>query len=116
MKAIKRGNDFVVNWQITKGGFPLVMEGAAGERLMLSNFGITREIPFTREGSTLMVEITPEMAPRVGHYSLFYDFSLPDASFKDGRRNRSAGCIAFRIVSTSSQSDEVNTIDIQTEI
>ena len=99
------GNDFVLTWIINRDGLPFDFTGAFDEQVQLVHFGSKKEIPFRRTGNNIRVEITPEMAPTSGVYSLHYFFKLTDPAFRNGYRNRCIDEDVVKLISETAPGD-----------
>ena len=63
---------------------------ATDMRLLVHNRGGSREIPFELvENSTLVIDVTPEIANATGDYRFELSYILPHLSAKDGNQKLS---------------------------
>lgn len=120
MNKVRIGNDFVFLWQIKRGG---VVE----DLMNVSNLKLVRYInAFGYEGAgvecepqtggILRVEVTPEMAPKVGKYFFELSYELVDLSLSDNDRKCKVDVDAFQIVSRTSLAEEIYEIAVTSDL
>lgn len=116
MNKIREGNDFTLNWTIKMDDTtPLDTEGIYDEELYLIYFG--REVnikAFERTDNTILVEVTPALAPVVGDYTLEWHFKKPNPNYYRGYQNRVFDAPVFKIVPSSSEEDGLRNIEVIT--
>ena len=120
MERIRIGNDFVYLWQISRLGQAEDLDEAVNLRMTryIGAFGgYPMEIPFHHVGNGLVrIEITPQIADRIGSYFFELRYELADMSLSDEDRKCRADINAFYIVSRSAQVGDVTEITGATDM
>lgn len=120
MNKIKIGNDFVFLWQIKRGGVVENLMNVTNLKLVryINAFGHDGlEIECTPQpDGILRVEVTPEMAPKVGKYYFELSYELVDMSLSDNDRKCRVDVDAFQIVARTSQGVDEYEITVTSEL
>ena len=67
-------------------------------------------------GGIIKIEVTPEIAPKIGKYYFELNYTLIDTELSDNDRKCRVDTDAFIIVERTAQADEVFEVPISTDI
>lgn len=116
MNKIRIGNDFTLNWAITRGGLPEDLASVLDARLTVSVFGKKQEIPFTVSGNIVHIEFTPDICNVIGTYNLQLYYVRPDITLSDEDRKCTIDIDAFQIVPKSALADDSSEFSVTSDM
>ena len=90
-------------------------------KLMCSNAGSAFEIPLDKSTNiintnTLKLEISPDVADKLGVYNLLLTYDIPNAEFKNGIQECAVDRNAFEIVARSADADRITTVSLTSDM
>lgn len=108
MRRVRIGNDFVYLMPVVRDGEVEDLTVARNLKLMCNAGGSSSEIPFELIGThTLRIEVTTEIANRLGLYNFEVSYELEDLSLADKSLEVTQDKDVFWIVAKTAQADEV---------
>ena len=108
MRRVRIGNDFVYLMPVERDGEVEDLTVARNLKLMCNAGGSSSEIPFELIGThTLRIEVTTEIANRLGLYNFEVSYELEDLSLADKSLEVTQDKDVFWIVAKTAEADEV---------
>lgn len=108
MKRIRINNDFSFAWAIERNGVAENFTGVLNMVLTIkSTYGAEKTITdYDIAGNIITVEVTPEIADKVGRYRFTLSYELPDITLTDSERLCTIDTDAFVIVPRTAEADD----------
>lgn len=116
MKKIRIGNDFTLNWEITRGGLAEDLSSALDAKLTMTVYRNKIDIPFTTNGNIVHIEFTPDICNIMGAYNLQLYYILPDTTLSDEDRKCTIDIDAFQIVPKSAMADDSSEFSVTSDM